>query len=848
MHQHQGGSPRQTQDLGGVWRLRQMRGHVACKAVVPGDVYTDLLRAGKIPDPFYRMNENGLQWIGEADWEYSRCFSVDRKLIAHGAVELVCEGLDSLCCIFLNGRKLAETDNMFRCWRFDVKPLLRPGRNRLRLVFHSAVKYARRRSRERPLACWGFEPGGYKVANHAWVRKEQCSFGWDWGLKAVSCGVVKPVRLEAFTTARLECLHAVTRLQKQRAELDVTVGIRRTGPSVPLRATAKLVFAGRVVARASFPLRGERGQTTLKVAKPRLWWPNGMGGQNLYRLRVSLLDAENDVVDLREQRIGLRSLALVRKPDKWGESFRFEVNGVPFFAKGANWIPADALPGRRDAARYRQLLSDAAAANMNCLRVWGGGIYEHDCFYDLCDELGICVWQDFMFACAAYPLHDPVFIANVLAEARDNVERLRHHPCIALWCGNNELEQGLVNASGTAGRNSWKEYSMLFDRQLKRVVATLSPGTAYWPGSPHSPRGDRRDHANPACGDAHLWDVWHGRQPFEWYRSCGHRFNSEFGFQSFPEPQTVAAYAADGDRNVTSAVMEHHQRSGPGNALIMHYMLDWFRLPAGFENTLWTSQILQGMAIKYAVEHWRRSMPRGMGTLYWQLNDTWPVASWSSIDYFGRWKALHYMAARFFAPVLVSGVEDAGRGLLDIWISNDLDRPVRGNLCCKAYDPAGRVLFEKQAAVSIGIRKSASVLTLRLGEWIETRGRQNLLFWYGLEVGGKTVSENVSYYARPKHLALADPGLSLTRVGGRRSLMFKVRCKRPALWCWLAAEGRAGRWSDNFFHVFPDQPVQVAFRPHNGPPPARDNIVVRSIYNTWADDIMPRCQKQNATK
>ncbi|MCA1807886.1 MAG: glycoside hydrolase family 2 protein [Kiritimatiellia bacterium] len=823
-----------TQDLGGAWRLRQTHGNMACNAVVPGDVYTDILRAGKIPDPFYRTNENCLQWIGEADWEYSRDFVVDKQMLAHDAVELVFEGLDTLCHIYLNSRKIAGTDNMFRCWRYNVKAFLRPGKNHLRLVFRSAVKYADRRAKERHLTCWGFDPDarGYKAAHHAWVRKEQCNFGWDWGLKAVTCGIWKPVRLEACTGARLEHIHARSRLQGRHVELDVTVETRRTGKPAPLHAEAELLFDGAVVARASFPVRSARGQTTISVEQPRLWWPHNMGEQNLYLLRILLLDRAGSVVDLREQRIGLRSLELVRKQDKWGESFCLAVNGVPFFAKGANWIPADALPGRRDAARYRQLLADAAAANMNCLRVWGGGIYEHDCFYDLCDELGICVWQDFMFACAAYPLHDPAFVESVLAEARDNVGRLRHHPCIALWCGNNELEQGLVNKDGADGKNSWQEYSSLFDRKLKRVVDTLSPGTAYWPGSPHSPQGDRHDHRNQSCGDAHLWDVWHGRQPFEWYRTCGHRFNSEFGFQSFPEPKTVAAYTEPGDRNVTSQVMEHHQRSGPGNAIIMHYMLDWFRLPVGFENTLWASQVLQGMAIKYAVEHWRRSMPRGMGTLYWQLNDTWPVASWSSIDYFGRWKALHYMAARFFAPVLVSAVEDPGRGVLDIWLSNDLGGRVRGKLCCKAYDLAGRILFKMEKPVSVMARKSAKVLTLKTGEYIEKHGRENLLFRYGIEIDGQTVSENVSYYARPKHLALSDPELSLARVGGKNSATFKVSCKRPAMWCWLKVKGREGRWSDNFFHLFPDQPAQVAFLGHRKPIPS-DKIVVRSIYNTW---------------
>ena len=287
---------------------------------------------------------------------------------------------------------------------------------------------------------------------------------------------------------------------------------------------------------------------------------------------------------------------------------------------------------------------------MNMLRVWGGGIYEDDIFYEICDELGLCIWQDFMFACSTYPTFDEKFMDNVKAEAIDNIRRLRHHPCLALWCGNNELEQGQVGEKWTEWTMSWTDYSKLFDKMLPELVDQLDPQTAYWPCSPHSPNGDRTNFNNPECGDAHLWNVWHKGEPFEWYRTCEHRFNSEFGFQSFSEPTTVYSYTAQEDRNITSWVMEHHQRAGIGNTTIMRYMLSWFKLPVGFENTIWTSQILQGTAIKYACEHWRRSMPRGMGTLYWQLNDNWPVASWSSIDYFGRWKALHYMAAKFFAP------------------------------------------------------------------------------------------------------------------------------------------------------------------------------------------------------
>jgi len=356
-----------------------------------------------------------------------------------------------------------------------------------------------------------------------------------------------------------------------------------------------------------------------------------------------------------------------------------------------------------------------ADANMNMLRVWGGGTYENEVFYDLCDELGICVWQDFMFACSTYPTFDEAFIENLRAEFTDNVRRLRHHACIALWCGNNELEQGLVGDTWNGGQMSWEDYSKLFDKLLPETILPLDPDRDYWPCSPHSPQGDRKDHSNPKWGDAHLWDVWHGRKPFEWYRTCEHRFNSEFGFQSFPEPKTVYGYTAPQDRNVTTRVMEHHQRSGIGNAVIMQYMLDWFRLPTAFDNTLWLSQILQGMAMKYAVEHWRRAMPRGMGTLYWQINDCWPVASWSSIDYHGRWKALHYMARAFYAPVLVSGVENTEKAEVAIHVTNDRMEDVPGAVSWRVTDSAGKVLARGRKKVVAKALANTPVETVSLG-------------------------------------------------------------------------------------------------------------------------------------
>ncbi|MCJ7751196.1 MAG: hypothetical protein MUQ65_08895, partial [Armatimonadetes bacterium] len=521
---------------------------------------------------------------------------------------------------------------------------------------------------------------------------------------------------------------------------------------------------------------------------------------------------------------------------KWGESFQFAANGVPFFAKGANWIPADAFATRVTRERYEDLLKSAAEANMNMLRVWGGGIYEDDVFYDLCDELGICVWQDFMFSCSTYPTFEEDFMRQVRAEAEDNVRRLRHHACLALWCGNNELEQGLVGEDWTDSQMSWKDYEALFDELLPKVVKELDPDRDYWPSSPHTPCADRADFNNPTCGDAHLWAVWHGREPFEWYRTCEHRFNSEFGFQSFPEPETTYGFTEGRDRNVTSYVMEHHQRSGPGNALIMHYMLDWFRLPTSFEMTLWLSQILQGMAMKYAVEHWRRAMPRGMGTLYWQLNDTWPGASWSSIDYHGRWKALHCMAKRFYAPLLVSGVEDPEAGTVELHVTSDLAEPKGMTLAWTLTDAAGARLAGKEMGVEAGPGQNTLVTTINLKRFLEEHGRRNLLVWLSLRDDAGVVSSNLVMFARPKHLELRDPGITWSvEEGGEGSFGVELRAEKPALWVWLSLGDADARFSDDFLHLFPGQSQTVIARPLA--PMSREEfeaqLVVASLVDTY---------------
>ncbi|MEN6480267.1 MAG: glycoside hydrolase family 2 protein, partial [Anaerolineales bacterium] len=668
-----------------------------------------------------------------------------------------------------------------------------------------------------------------------WIRKEPCNFGWDWGPELATCGIWRDIALVAYDVARLADVQV---LQEHGANGRVTLDIRISADrasEAPLQVQLEITCGREVVSAERLTLTGGYVTTSVNIIEPHLWWPNGMGAQPLYTVRATLLN-DGEPLDERSLRIGLRRLELVREPDPWGESFTFSCNGIPFFAKGANWIPNDVFAARMTPERYRASLENARQANMNMLRVWGGGIYEDDAFYDCCDEMGICVWQDFIFACATYPTFDAEWMATVAVEAEQNVRRIRHHASLALLCGNNELEQGLVGPEWTETTMSWEDYGKLFDQLLPEIVNRLAPQTAYWPSSPHSPVGPREDFNNPTCGDAHLWSVWHGQQPFEWYRTCTHRFNSEFGFQSFPEPRTVYSYTEPQDRNITSWVMEHHQRSGIGNTTIMKYLCDWFRLPCSFEMNLWLTQILQGMAIKYAVEHWRRGMPRGMGTLYWQINDCWPVASWSSVDSLGRWKALHYMARHFYEPLLISGLEDVETGQVQVHVTSDLLRRSFGKVSWLLTDMAGQRLAGEDINVTASANSDTLAATLNLASELAQYGSRQVLLWLALRVNDEVVSTNLVTFARPKHLELQAPDIRYTVAdSGDGSFAVTLSAAKPALWTWLGLRYLEARYSDAFFHLLPGQPVTVKLTPLA---PAtleeiRSQLEIRSLIDTY---------------
>ncbi|TVR60552.1 MAG: glycoside hydrolase family 2 protein [Spirochaetaceae bacterium] len=829
-------------DLGGAWNANAAGSDDLFPATVPGCIHTDLLAAGRIEDPYYRDNEEAQMWIGETDWVYSREFDPGDELLSQSAITLRCDGLDTLATIELNGRRIGTTDNAFRTYEWDVKDTLKPGKNRIRISFASTIPYITKLQNKKFLNLTGINH--HRISGSNYIRKSQCNYGWDWGPMCVTAGIWRSIVLRGFSASRIDEFEVAQKHGRKSVDLAVSGRIERAPKNTePVTVKAVLRFDGRAVAEASSTVQKKEFELGLTVKNPALWWPNGMGDQNLYELEVMILDAGGLQLDSSKKRIGLRTLELDRHEDTWGESFQFVVNGKPFFSKGANWIPADTFVTRVTREFYEFLIKSAAEANMNMLRVWGGGIYEDDVFYDLCDEYGICVWQDFMFACSAYPAFDPEFMENVRCEAIDNVKRIRHHASLALWCGNNEIEQIGGFIGDNPGEMTWKQYSSLFDKLIPGVVAKHDPGTPYWPSSPHSPHGDRKDVQNPKWGDAHLWQVWHGRKPFEWYRTCEHRFNSEFGFQSFPEPRVVESFTEPKDRNISSYIMDRHQRSNIGNDAILQYMLSWFRLPVSHDMTLWASQVLQGMAIKYAVEHWRRSMPRGMGTLYWQLNDCWPVASWSSIDSEGNWKGLQYMARDFFAPVLVSGVEDVEKGTIEFHVTNDRTSAVRGRLSWRLLSTTGETITTDGRDVTVGAQKSKKTATVSFKDELSKIGnRRALVFFEFTPDDNTTVSRNVTFFARPKHIELENPELSITTRRAANGVEVTVSAKKPALWVWLDAPGSRLQYSDRFFHVLPGEPVTVAVsaptvvppappKSSTEPPTTKDGFTVHSIYD-----------------
>jgi len=850
-----------TQSLAGQWQFRQAGQTEWLPAQVPGGVHTDLLAAGKIPDPFVADNEKKVMWVAEQDWEYRSSFMPGAAVLAEDKVFLVCDGLDTLAEVSLNGQKLGETNNMFRQYAWEVKALLRPADNELSILFRSPVQFITAAQAKRPMkgVTQAIEGGPH-------LRKAPCQFGWDWGPMLPPIGVWQDIRIEGRGAARLDDVHLRQRHAGGSTAVSAAIAVERWNESA-LVARMTLTAPDGQQQTVQETVNGDHAALALAVTNPLLWWPNGYGDQPLYQVDVTLEQA-GQAVDHRSFTIGLRTVELRQEPDAWGHSFTFVVNGVPIFAKGSNWIPADTFPTRLTAAFLEQLIRDAALTHQNMLRVWGGGFYEEDRFYDLCDRYGILVWQDFIFSCSIYPLDAADFLANVQQEVIENVRRLRHRASLALWCGNNEMEQGweswgwtkpaidadqkaalqklgeaipqvrglLEMAAHVTPLNDWKElqqaYLTFFHTTLPAWASELDPDRPYWPSSPSS-NTPFLDVNGQAQGDAHYWDVWHGRKPFTAYRDQYPRFMSEFGFQALPPLPTVRTYAAEADWNMTSYVMEHHQRSGSGNGLMIAQMTDNYRMPNDFPSLVYLSMMLQAEGIRYGVEHWRRNMARVSGTIYWQLNDCWPVASWSSLDSFGRWKALHYVTRRYYAPVLLS-VEDHGTQM-SIHVTSDLQQPWQGHVRWSLETIGGAVAMQGEEAVTAPPLADTPVRTLDFAPQVNDANSRQLVFVYELWQTDTLVAAGVATFVPNKHLELVNPGITTVVHGAANQVQIEVAAQSLARHVELTLDGADVVFSDNYFDVPAGRTRTVTAALPLGwtAEQVRAALQVRTLYNTY---------------
>ena len=810
-------------NLGGAWRMREADSETWHSAHIPGSVYADLMADGTMPDPFWRENELDAFERMKKDYVYQRAFTVTEAQLAHAHVELVCEGLDTLAHVSLNGREIAFADNMHITWVWDVKEQLHAGENTLEIRFDSPILYCAKKAEEAP----GWESSD-ATPGFRHLRKAHCMFGWDWGPRLPDAGIWRPIFLRTWDAARLE--NALMLQAHHDGVVDVTIRPEIAGESA---WSAEITAPDGEVMIIPETTAAEQ---VVRVKNPQLWWPNGLGKQPLYRVTVRLAAG-----DTRTWRIGLRTMTVSREKDEWGEEFCHVVNGVKVFAMGADYIPEDNILARVTPERTRRLLEDCKAANFNAIRVWGGGYYPDDAFYDICDELGLLVWQDLMYACAFYDL-TPDFERSIRVETHQNVARLRHHASLALICGNNEMEMFMAGAnSALINHRTWEfvptyphhitDYVKMFEYILPAIVKETAPQTYWWPASPSS--GGNFDAPNDENrGDNHYWDVWHGEKPFTEYRKFFFRYASEFGFQSFPCLKSVEQFTLPDDRNIFSRVMERHQRNQAANGKILSYLSQTFRYPNSFDDLLYASQLMQAEAIRYGVEHWRRNRGRCMGAIIWQLNDIWPVASWASIDYYGRWKALHYAAKRFFAPVMISAEEEgelSQNPKINEYHPAPLEKSFRLNVCNETLrDVTGEVVWALRTPDGEIVRQNQQTLTIPAmsAKWLDKVDCADASLTghyvsFAFVVDDVALSEGTCIFCAPKHFEFIDPRLTVETCGDTLVVTSHAYAKQV----WLESEDADLLLDDNAFDMNPGTKVVRMVRG------SAEKVRVRSVWD-----------------
>lgn len=806
------------------WKFRQARLTNWYPATVPGVVHTDLLQNKIIEDPFFRLNERGLQWIDKEDWVYETCFTLAADMMRKENMELVFEGLDTYADVYLNDECILKADNMFRRWSIPVRQYIREENNILKVYFHSPVKI--------DVPKWDALPYQYPASNDQsengglfnkkisiFARKAGYHYGWAWGPRLVTSGIWRPVYIRAWSDLRINDVFIEQKeVGAGRAVIAGHVELDADKDMDGVLVTITDEATGRVLGEWQADLKRGTNRVTVDFVlhKPKLWWSNGLGEPFLYRFRTDII-AGGELLDSKTERVGIRSLKVVHQPDKDGHTFYIELNGRPVFAKGANYIPLDNFLPRVTPENYKRTILDAAGVNMNMLRVWGGGIYENDVFYDLCDEYGIMIWQDFMFACSMYPA-EGALLDNIHQEAVDNVKRLRNHACIALWCGNNECQDAwlgwgwkreIERQNKEYADKIWAQYRQQYHVTLPGVVREYAPGTFYWPSSPFAFEGEM---SGTTDGDRHYWSVWHGKAPISDYDSEKSRFFSEYGFQSFPEFESVKRYAPyPEDWDIRSEVMMSHQRGGDhANGLIETYLLNEYKKPRDFRAFLYMNHVLQGDAIKTAIESHRRQMPYNMGTLFWQHNDCWPVASWASRDYYGRWKAQHYYVRKAYDDILISPVVEGDD--LKVYAVSDRLENTSGRLQLQVCQFDGTVVHHWGKSVGISGNDSRVCFSAPLAKLLEGANRGTV--YVRVDYTDKSGRVYHNNYCLGKQKDMDYPKVDLqTEVrsieGGYEVTVSADKFARAVC---LSVADNESVYSDNYFDVQPKSSVQVQVR------------------------------------
>lgn len=806
------------------WKFRQARLTNWYPATVPGVVHTDLLQNKIIEDPFFRLNERGLQWIDKEDWVYETCFTLAADMMRKENMELVFEGLDTYADVYLNDECILKANNMFRRWSIPVRQYIREENNILKVYFHSPVKI--------DVPKWDALPYQYPASNDQsengglfnkkisiFARKAGYHYGWDWGPRLVTSGIWRPVYIRAWSDLRINDVFIEQKeVGAGRAVIAGHVELDADKDMDGVLVTITDEATGRVLGEWQADLKRGTNRVTVDFVlhKPKLWWSNGLGEPFLYRFRTDII-AGGELLDSKTERVGIRSLKVVHQPDKDGHTFYIELNGRPVFAKGANYIPLDNFLPRVTPENYKRTILDAAGVNMNMLRVWGGGIYENDVFYDLCDEHGIMIWQDFMFACSMYPA-EGALLDNIHQEAVDNVKRLRNHACIALWCGNNECQDAwlgwgwkreIERQNKEYADKIWAQYRQQYHVTLPGVVREYAPGTFYWPSSPFAFEGEM---SGTTDGDRHYWSVWHGKAPISDYDSEKSRFFSEYGFQSFPEFESVKRYAPyPEDWDIRSEVMMSHQRGGDhANGLIETYLLNEYKKPRDFRAFLYMNHVLQGDAIKTAIESHRRQMPYNMGTLFWQHNDCWPVASWVSRDYYGRWKAQHYYVRKAYDDILISPVVEGDD--LKVYAVSDRLENTSGRLQLQVCQFDGTVVHHWGKSVGISGNDSRVCFSAPLAKLLEGANRGTV--YVRVDYTDKSGRVYHNNYCLGKQKDMDYPKVDLqTEVrsieGGYEVTVSADKFARAVC---LSVADNESVYSDNYFDVQPKSSVQVQVR------------------------------------